>query len=167
MRPRFLADENIDPDVVLGLRRRFEQTDIVRVQDVGLRTLDDPEILRWAADENRILITHDFRTVPRFAGERLSAGLSMPGVIAIRRSVSIAQAIDELAAVTGASQAEEWRDKSPTCHSGDQDLSTRDLKQPDLCCRCPESGMRPRHCAQQGAQQVHSLRVAGDRRVLV
>jgi predicted nuclease of predicted toxin-antitoxin system len=48
--PRFLADENIDPDLVLGLRRRVENIDIVRVQDVGLRTVDDPEILQRAAD---------------------------------------------------------------------------------------------------------------------
>jgi hypothetical protein len=43
--PRFLADENIDPDLVLGLRRRVEGIDILRVQDVGLRTVDDAEIL--------------------------------------------------------------------------------------------------------------------------
>jgi hypothetical protein len=40
--PRFLADENIDADLVLGLQRRVEGIDIVRVQDVGLRTMDDP-----------------------------------------------------------------------------------------------------------------------------
>lgn len=91
----------------------------MRVQDVGLRTLGDPEILRWAADENRILITHDFRTIPHFAGERLSAALSMPGVIVLRRSVSIAQAIDELAAIAGASEAEDGATKSLICHSGD------------------------------------------------
>ncbi|WP_415142298.1 DUF5615 family PIN-like protein [Nocardioides sp.] len=49
MSPRFLADENIDPDVVLGLRRRVDDVDIVRVQDVGLRSLDDPEILQQCA----------------------------------------------------------------------------------------------------------------------
>ena len=46
MSPRFLADENIEPDLVLGLKRRIEGIDIVRVQDVGLRTLDDPAILQ-------------------------------------------------------------------------------------------------------------------------
>jgi predicted nuclease of predicted toxin-antitoxin system len=66
--PRFLADENIDPDLVLGLRRRVEGIDILRVQDVGLRTVDDAEILQWAADEGRILISHDLKTIPGFAG---------------------------------------------------------------------------------------------------
>ncbi|MDO5494064.1 MAG: DUF5615 family PIN-like protein [Nesterenkonia sp.] len=53
MKPRFLADENIDQDLVFGLRRRVDDADIVRVQDVGLRTVDDQQILQWAADERR------------------------------------------------------------------------------------------------------------------
>jgi predicted nuclease of predicted toxin-antitoxin system len=68
--PRFLADENIDPDLVLGLQRRADGIDIVRVQEVGLRTLDDPTILQWAADDDRVLITRDIKTIPGFAGER-------------------------------------------------------------------------------------------------
>lgn len=67
MTPRFLADENIDLALVLGLQRRVDDIDIVRVQDVGLRTADDPEILRWAADEGRILISQDIRTMPGIA----------------------------------------------------------------------------------------------------
>ncbi len=108
MTPRFLADENIDPDLVLGLRRRVDDIDILRVQDVGLRTVGDPEILQWAADEGRILISHDLKTIPGFAGERLIAGLPMSGVVLLRSTLSIAQAIDEIAAIAGASDAEEW-----------------------------------------------------------
>lgn len=108
MSPRFLADENIDSSLVLGLRRCVDDIDILRVQDVGLRTVGDPEILQWAADEGRILISHDLKTIPRFAGERLTAGLPMPGVILLRPSLSIAQAIDEVAAIAVASDAAEW-----------------------------------------------------------
>ncbi|MBN9610182.1 MAG: DUF5615 family PIN-like protein [Actinobacteria bacterium] len=111
MSPRFLADENIDSDLVLGLRRRVDDIDVLRVQDVGLRTVSDPEILQWRADEGRILISHDLKTIPRFAGERLAAGLPMPGVIPLRSSLSIAQAIDEIAAIAVASDAEEWNNQ--------------------------------------------------------
>lgn len=51
MSPRFLADENIDPALVLGLKRRIGGIDLVRVQDVGLRGSDHPTILQWAAEE--------------------------------------------------------------------------------------------------------------------
>jgi predicted nuclease of predicted toxin-antitoxin system len=109
--PRFLTDENIDSDLILALRRRVDDIDILRVQDVGLRTVGDPEILQWAADEGRILISHDLKTIPRFAGERLTAGLPMPGVILLRSSLSIAQAIHEIAAIAVASDAEEWNNQ--------------------------------------------------------
>ncbi|MGL5809177.1 MAG: DUF5615 family PIN-like protein [Nocardioides sp.] len=111
MTPRFLADENIDPDLVLGLRRRVESVDIVRMQDVGLRTMDDPEILQWAAHEGRILISHDIKTMPGFAGERMAAGLPMHGVILLHSTLPLAHALDELAAVAGASDAEEWNNQ--------------------------------------------------------
>lgn len=111
MKPRFLADENIDPDVVRGVKRRVFGVDIVRVQDVGLRTVGDPEILQWAADEGRILISHDLKTIPGFAADRLLAGRPMPGVLLLRSALAIAQAIDELAAVAGASDAEEWNNQ--------------------------------------------------------
>lgn len=108
MTVRLVADEHIARRLVVGLRRVVEAADIVRVQDVGLRTADDSAILQWAADEGRILVSHDLRTIPGFAADRLAAGLSMPGVILLRASLPIATAIDELALVIGASDAEEW-----------------------------------------------------------
>lgn len=111
MTPRFLADENIDPDLVLGLMRRVEGIDIVRVQEVGLRTIDDPTILQWAADARRALITRDIKTIPTFAQERIAAGLPMPGVFVIPATLSLAAAIDDLALVGGVSVAEEWADR--------------------------------------------------------
>lgn len=105
MTPRFLADENIDSDLVLGLQRRVDDIDIVRVQDVGLRTVGDSEILQWAAHQGRILVSHDLKTIPACAGERLTAGLPMPGVILFRATLPIATAIEELAMIAGATDA--------------------------------------------------------------
>ena len=36
-----------------------QSVDLVRVQDVGLEQADDTSILAWAAENNRILLTHD------------------------------------------------------------------------------------------------------------
>lgn len=106
--PKFLADENINPDLVLGLKRRNDRIDIVRVQEVGLRTQDDPTILQWAADEGRVLISRDLKTIPAFAEERVAAGLAMPGVFVLPSRVSMAMAIDDLSLVAGATEAGEW-----------------------------------------------------------
>jgi predicted nuclease of predicted toxin-antitoxin system len=85
--PRFLADENIDPDLVLGLLRVNAEIDVVRVQDVGLRSADDRTILEWAASEGRLLLTHDISTVSDFAHERVAQGLSMAGVFIINAAL--------------------------------------------------------------------------------
>jgi predicted nuclease of predicted toxin-antitoxin system len=109
--PRFLADENVEPDLVLGLKRRVEGIDIVRVQDVGLRTLDDIAILQWAADDGRVLISRDIKTIPTFAHARVVAGQIMPGVFILRWTISMSEAIDDIALVADASGADEWADR--------------------------------------------------------
>lgn len=108
MNPRFLADENTASALTAGLRRRVEDVDIVRVQDVGLRTADDPAILAWAAEHGRVLISHDVSTIRDFAGDRLRAGLHMAGVILLPSAMPIGEALDQLAVIAGASEAEEW-----------------------------------------------------------
>ncbi|MDT0202497.1 DUF5615 family PIN-like protein [Nocardioides sp. AE5] len=111
MTPRFLADENIDPDLVLGLGRAHADIDVVRVQDVDLRTEDDPTILEWAASEGRILLTHDISTVPDFAYARVTRGLPMPGVFIINTALPMALVIEEIALAAAVSNADEWRDR--------------------------------------------------------
>lgn len=104
----FVADENLDNDIILGLRRRLETVDIVRVQDVGLRTADDTAVLQWAAERGRVLVTHDVRTIPGFAHARAAGGLPLPGVLLVPTSLPVATAIDELAMIAEASDQTEW-----------------------------------------------------------
>jgi predicted nuclease of predicted toxin-antitoxin system len=66
-----VSDENFNNDIVRGLLRRNPVLDIVRVQDVGLRGADDPDILEWAANENRVVLTHDAATMAGFAYDRV------------------------------------------------------------------------------------------------
>ena len=57
MRLAFLADENFDGKLLGGLLNRLPELDVVRVQEVGLSGVGDPEVLYWAADQGRILLT--------------------------------------------------------------------------------------------------------------
>ena len=74
---RLLADENFNVDIVRGLLLRQPDLDIVRVQDVGLTGEDDLQVLAWAAENNRIVLTHDRATMPSYALERLASGERM------------------------------------------------------------------------------------------
>jgi hypothetical protein len=67
------ADENFNRNIVRGLRRRQADIDIVRIQDVGLSGADDPTVLAWAAQEGRVLLTHDVSTITHYAYDRHSA----------------------------------------------------------------------------------------------
>jgi predicted nuclease of predicted toxin-antitoxin system len=60
---QFLADENLNNQIVRGMLRQSSDIDIVRVQDVGLSGADDPTVLAWAAQEGRIVLTHDVATM--------------------------------------------------------------------------------------------------------
>jgi predicted nuclease of predicted toxin-antitoxin system len=106
---RFLSDENFNGDIVRGLFLRQPNLDLLRVQDVGLRELDDPAILDWAANNERILLTHDRATMPDFAYDRLLKGQPMSGVFLINDRMPTRQAIDELLLLNTCSQQEEWK----------------------------------------------------------
>lgn len=105
---QLLADEDFNNRIVRGVLRRDSDVDIVRVQDVGLSELDDPTVLDWAAQEQRILLTHDVTTMTRHAYDRIKAGLPMPGVFAVSRSVPIGQAVEEILLIVQHSLDGEW-----------------------------------------------------------
>ncbi len=107
MSAKILADENLKGTIVRGLRRQKPDLDIVRVQDVGLSGADDPTVLAWAAAEDRLLLTHDVKTITKYAYDRLVAELAMPGVIEVRSEMAIGQAIEEILLLI--EFEEEWR----------------------------------------------------------
>ncbi len=104
---RFLTDENFHSDVSRGLIRRLPNLDILRVQDVGLANTADPLILEWAAQQGRIVLTHDVTTMPAFAEERIEAGLPMPGLIAASARLAIGRVIEDLSLLAQASYESE------------------------------------------------------------
>ena len=105
---RLLADENFNGSIIRGLVRRKPEIDIVRVQDVGLLEADDHVVLGWAAREGRVLLTHDQATVPKYAYERMEAGLLMPGVFVGDTNLPIQQAINDILLLVECSEDHEW-----------------------------------------------------------
>ena len=95
---RFLADEDFDHDIVRGVLRRNLSIDILTVQEAGLKGKKDPDILEWAAQNGRILLTRDVNTMVAEAYLRVQKGLPLPGVFAVSQLFPIAQC----------SFAEEW-----------------------------------------------------------
>lgn len=108
---RFLADENFNGKVLDGLRSRVPDFDVVRVQDTEMYQSPDPQLLAWAAEQGRILLTHDVQTLAGYASERVIAGLPMPGVVEVRVLQGIGAIIDDLAVMIGASTPDEFENQ--------------------------------------------------------
>ena len=95
----FLADENLEAEIQIQLRRHYPDIDIIDVRNVGLDHTPDEEILQWAADNDRIVITHDVNTMRGLADNRVRAGLPMPGAIIVLEHIPYGVAIEFIAYV--------------------------------------------------------------------
>jgi hypothetical protein len=111
---RLASDADVHGDIIRGLRQRLEKSkegDLVRTQDAMPQDTPDPQVLEWAAQENRILITNDRRTMLDFVYKRIAAGQTVPGVIVTSRKQSIGAAIEDILLIAECVSEEEIRDK--------------------------------------------------------
>ena len=81
---RLASDENVNGDVLSGLRRLLPELDLKRVQDELEEGTPDPLVLEWAAREGRVLISGDRATMIGYAWDRVKQGLPMPGLFALK-----------------------------------------------------------------------------------
>ena len=108
---RLLTDENFSGLILRGLRSRLPGLDVVSVRQLGLRGAKDPALLKWAAQNDRTILTHDIRTMPSDAGHLLQRGEPMAGVIAVPQNLAIGRAIEDLELVIVCYSQEEFRDR--------------------------------------------------------
>jgi predicted nuclease of predicted toxin-antitoxin system len=105
---RFAADENFNNRILRGLVRRLPELDIVRVQDTELYRAADSVVLMWAVHEERVLLTHDEKTMPYFAYEQMRMGKPVAGVIIVERRLPIGLVIEELEIIAVCSTTLDW-----------------------------------------------------------
>ena len=65
------------------------------------------KLLEWAANEKRVLLTHDVRTITAYAHARVAAGKSMPGVIEVNHTVSVGALVEDILIWIEASEPDE------------------------------------------------------------
>ena len=108
---RLASDADVHGGIIRGLRRRLPEIDLVRAADALPQGAPDPEVLAWAAGEERVLITNDRNTIVGFAYQRVAAGQRMPGLIVTTSAQSIGSAIDDILLVAECMPVEEIRDQ--------------------------------------------------------
>ncbi|MBM3289173.1 MAG: hypothetical protein FJY92_03395 [Candidatus Hydrogenedentes bacterium] len=105
---RLLADENLNADIVRGLKLRRLDMDILSVREAGLAGADDSDILAWASKNGRIVLTHDRATMPHFAYQRVRANIPMAGLFVLNDRMPINQAIREVSLVVSCCKPAEF-----------------------------------------------------------
>jgi hypothetical protein len=108
-RVRFQADANLNVLIIKGLLRRQPMINIQSAETAGLAGIPDQEVLVRAAEAGRVLVSHDYRTMPVHFADFLASGQHSPGVLLLHQQLPIAQAIEALLLVWDASAPEEWR----------------------------------------------------------
>jgi len=78
---RLLIDQDLDQDILRGLAQRIQGLDAITAYEAGLSEATDLELLAWAATEGRIIVSHDRKTMPGYAAERMARGEAVAGVI--------------------------------------------------------------------------------------
>jgi len=105
-----LFDEDFNGRIVHGFRRQQPSINTRTAREAELAGADDSTILNWAAADERVLVSHDRRTMSAEARKRIRTNLPMAGLILFRQDCPIGLAIAELVLVREATTAEEWCD---------------------------------------------------------
>jgi hypothetical protein len=107
---KILFDQNFNGRISRGLKERIPELDCVATYEVGIGAYLDPQLLAWAANENRVILTHDTKTFPIFAYERIEKGEKMCGVLVVSDQCPIGRAIDEIEIAIHCNSESEWKD---------------------------------------------------------
>lgn len=108
---RLLADENFEGPIYRGVLAIKPDADFIRAQDTVMLGADDPDLLAWAATEERLLLTHDVNTMPGHAYDRVRDGLPMTGVFIVNQDAPIKQIIEQIVLLIECSSLEEWQNR--------------------------------------------------------
>ena len=106
---KWLADENLDNDIIRGILRRAPDFDIIRVQDVPqISGEDDPVMLAWATTNGRVVLTHDLSTMIPALSEQLGRASVCAPIVLVPDALQIGPVIEEILVLDACSVASDW-----------------------------------------------------------
>jgi len=108
---RFLADEDRHDAIVSGTRLREPAIDFLSIHETGLEGAPDPIVLDFAAQEARVIVSHDVSTMPVHFAQRMREGRRSPGLLLASQDNRIGEVIDSLVLVWSASWPSELENR--------------------------------------------------------
>jgi len=107
MKIRFQADNDLDQRIVIATKRLDPTIDFQTAHALKLHGVPDTLVLKRTAEAERILVSHDRRTLPEFFREFISTN-SSPGLIIVAPRLPVGRAAELLHLLWAASEAEEY-----------------------------------------------------------
>ena len=109
---RFQADNDLKFQIVKAVRRREPAIDFVSAQDAGLDELGDPELLDRAAAEDRVVVSHDRRTMIAHFRAHLAAGKSSPGLLIVSQGAVTGDVVEAIVCLDALANPADLRDQA-------------------------------------------------------
>jgi hypothetical protein len=91
VKPRFQADNDLRGSIRTGVLRREPSIDFRSAHAAKLDGLRDPEVLRLATAEGRILVSHDENSMLGHFGDFLASGSRSPGVLIVPQGTPVSR----------------------------------------------------------------------------
>lgn len=107
MKVRFQADADLNQIIVKATLRLEPSIDFQTAQGAGLAGLHDPDVLRLTAEQGRILLSHDRRTMPKHFGQFILSQNSS-GILIVSQRLPVSQIAEDLLLIWLVSKPEEW-----------------------------------------------------------
>jgi hypothetical protein len=111
VKPRFQADNDLRASIRTGALRREPTIDFQSAYAAKLEGVRDPDVLRLAATQGRILISHDENSMPGHFRDFLDGGSRSAGVFMAPQGAPTSTVIESILLIWIASQADEWVDR--------------------------------------------------------
>lgn len=113
MKIRYQADNDLNRAIVEAVWRLEPRIDFQSAQAAKLDGVPDDIVLAHAAMEQRILVSHDIKTMPRHFAEFLrtstnSGSSGSSGVLSAPQSLARGKVVDDLLLLWMVDEAEDW-----------------------------------------------------------
>ena len=106
---KWLADENFDNDILRGIHRRSRHFDVIRAQDLPeIAGAGDTELLAWATEAGRVLLTHDLSTMIPAMHHQLARNNRCTPILLVPDSLALNQVIEEISLLDECSVDDDW-----------------------------------------------------------
>jgi hypothetical protein len=107
MKIRYQAHADLNQIIVKATLRLEPTIDFQTAYSAGLAGLDDREVLKLAAEQGRVLVSHDRKTMPTYFGEFIRSE-NCPGLLIVSQKQPISEVAEDLLLIWLASEPEAW-----------------------------------------------------------